>query len=218
MARRLTVIEARFPARTAFNSLLSSWRRDGLVVLLTSVWIGYDLLRTEVLDSVDITEADDDLERSITMLLEPRIRRNLESCPWEIQHGSYEQATRKPSPAQPPQYDLAFVLRANPRYMWPLEAKVVRTPTAVAPYVKELKANFLSGRYAPFSPSGAMLGYLVTGDESDAFSSIANAVPCELKPHPELATRPHRTSIHLRKKTRVRGARLICHHLMMKMT
>ena len=64
--------------------------------MLEVVWKGYDDLFTDVIRSVDITQADDELERAVTQVLEPRIRRCLSGDePWDVQHGSYEYATRR---------------------------------------------------------------------------------------------------------------------------
>jgi hypothetical protein len=38
------------------------------------VWKGYDLLVKEVFSQIDCTQAEDDIERDLTQLLEPEIR------------------------------------------------------------------------------------------------------------------------------------------------
>jgi hypothetical protein len=55
--------------------------------------------------------------------------------------------------AQPPSYDIAFILRVNERIILPLEAKVLPTERAIAKYIKEITGNYLTCRYAPFSRS-----------------------------------------------------------------
>ena len=123
--------------------------------------------------------------------------------PFYVQHTPYERETKKPSPAQPPEYDLAFVFRADERIMWPMEAKVLETPNAVANYVRDFRHEFLTCRYAPFSDSGAMLGYLLTGSPDDVFPKLARMLPCTMHPGnrtsvptqsrlASLADRPHR--------------------------
>jgi hypothetical protein len=186
--------------------------------MLESVWSGYDLLRSDVLDHVDARKSDEDLERIVTQLLEPRIRTTMTGDePYDIQHGPYEEETRQPPPAQPPQYDLAFVMRANPRLMWPLEAKLVRGTGDVSRYAREIIDNFLTCRYAPFSGEGAMLGYLLVTDTEAYFTSIERAIPCDLFGVPEFSTRPHRRSTHLRKVPTGKKYRskFTCHHLLM---
>ena len=89
-----------------------------------------------------------------------------------IQHGPYENATRLPAPAQPPQYDLAFVLYQDRKIMWPLEAKLLRSDATVAAYVHDIQNEFLTGRYAPYANRSAMLGYLLRGSPAKVFAKI----------------------------------------------
>jgi hypothetical protein len=77
------------------------------------------------------------------------------------------------SRGQPPEYDLAYVLRADERIMWPLEAKVLETDGDVGEYIKDLKNEFLTCRYAPFSSEGAMLAYLLSGKPEIVFGNLA---------------------------------------------
>jgi hypothetical protein len=169
---------ARSTADPAFIALARAWARDPADQLLAFVWSGYDSLR-----HASPTVDPRDLERSITQLLAPRIQRAMTGDePFYMQHGPYERETMKPPPAQPPQYDLAFVLRADERIMWPLEAKVLETPRQVAHYVRDVRDEFLTCRYAPFSASGAMLAYLLNGEAADALAAIAASLGCILEP------------------------------------
>jgi len=132
-----------------FVSLAGRWCSNQSANLLAFVWQGYDLLLAELPAGTD----PKDLERSITQSLELRIRRAMSGDePFDIQHGPYERETMMPPPSQPPQYDLAFVLRANERIMWPLEAKVLEADRkgAVRQYIKDVKNEFLTCRYARF--------------------------------------------------------------------
>jgi len=89
--RRRTIAEARFPDSPEFQELANAWGSDAALLLLNLVWRGYDLLRQDVLDHVDASEANEDLERSVTQLLEPRVRRSMTGDePFDVQHGSYE--------------------------------------------------------------------------------------------------------------------------------
>jgi hypothetical protein len=161
----------------------------------------------------------EDLERSLTQLLEIRIRRAMSGDePFYIQHAPLEHETKKRPPAQPPQYDLAFVLCADERVMWPLEAKKLKTDGAVADYVADIRNQFLRCRYAPFSSEGAMLGYLLCGSPAVVFSNISAKVPCLLYDHPAFPDRPHKFSCHARQ---VEGAKpypreFRCHHLILE--
>jgi hypothetical protein len=194
-----------------FLKLASRWCRDQSAILLGFVWGAYDRINR---DSPALDERD--LERSITQLSEVRIRYEMSGDePFYIQHGPYERETMRPPPAQPPQYDLAFVLRADERIMWPLEAKVLQTGKAISPYVADIRQQFLTCRYAPFSSQGAMIGYLLTGSPSEAFDNIAAQVPCALKQHPGFPSRPHRISRHSRTVPAGKSypAGFCCHHL-----
>src|SRR5690348_17972561 len=91
----------------AFIALARAWMRDPAQWMLSFVWAAYDDMRSHppVIDTRD-------LERSITQLLERRIDAAMTGDePFCIQHGTFEQETMAPAPAQPPAYDLAFVLR-----------------------------------------------------------------------------------------------------------
>ena len=162
--------------------------------LLGFIWLAYEDMRASP-PHVDGW----DLERSITQLLEPRVRDVMTGDePFYVQHGPFERETMKAPPAQPPEYDLAFVFRADERVMWPMEAKVLETPRSVAAYVRDIKCEFLTCRYAPFSNSGAMLAYLLAGKPNDAFVAIAAKLGRTLRPVPEHPERPNRVSQHAR--------------------
>ena len=160
-----------------------------------------------------------DLERSITQSLEPRIRKVMTGDePFFIQHGPYERETMQPPPAQPPQYDLAFIFRADGTVMWPIEAKVLETSGRVADYVSDVKHEFLTCRYAPFSDSGAMLGYLLCGNPDDAFHAIELSLGCTLQIVPAHSGRQSRRSSHKRSVPNHKPYPLAfdCYHLILQ--
>ena len=197
-----------------FILLAGAWCRDQSTILLGFLWRAYDQMRSDN-PSID----GRDLERSITQVLEPRIHRAMSGDePFFIQHGPYERETMKKPPAQPPQYDLAFILNADERIMWPMEAKVLETVVAVAEYARDLQEQYLKCRYAPFSSEGAMLGYLLSGAPTDAFRNIAEQVPCELADHPGFPSRPQKVSNHVRSVPTGKPYPLAfrCHHLMLE--
>jgi hypothetical protein len=178
----------------AFAALVADWTRDQADLLLGFVWTAYDSMRA----NMPVVDARD-LERSISQLLEPRIRNAMTGDePFYIQHGPFERETMAAPPAQPPAYDLAFVLRAEERIMWPAEAKVLETPGRLADYRRDVQEEFLKCRYAPFSAAGAMLGYLLTGTAADALTGIEKVLEVTLEEVPAHLTRPHRVSKHLR--------------------
>ena len=165
MARGRTLYDLVWPSASEEFAQLSEAFREGLVVrMLAATWAGYDQLKEQLLNRIDVSQADEELERAVTQLLEPKIRDQLTGEePFQLLHGAYEFETRQSAPAQPPEYDLAFVLSSNGRIMWPLEAKVLRTDGTVSRYVRAVNDELLTGRYAPFVKSAAMLGYLFSG-------------------------------------------------------
>jgi hypothetical protein len=102
--------------------------------------------------------------------------------------------------------------------MWPLEAKVLETPSGVSDYVGDVRQQFLTCRYAPFCGEGAMMGYLLSGATDDAFKNIEQKVPCTLTTHPKFGTRAHRISRHDRTVPLGKSypADFLCHHLMLE--
>lgn len=219
-ARRLTLSELRYRKRPSLSTT-RQWSSDFAITMLESIWNGFDLFKSDVL-TVDPKDAEDDLERSITELLEPRIKRFIsQHAPYYLQHASGERESRSGSPAQPPLYDLAFVFWEDETFKWPLEAKVLKndTTSAMGDYVDSLTDKFLKFKYAPFSSEAAMLGYLLSGKPDIAFDSIASRGGWTLTQHPQFSSREHRTSDHNRSvpasKIAMYPAELRCHHLMM---
>jgi hypothetical protein len=213
-ARAISLPETAIGPDPAFLGLVANWSRDQAGVMLGFVWKAYEVMRSEM-PAVDRR----DLERSITQLLEPRIRDVMTGDePFYVQHGPYEHETMAPAPAQPPAYDIAFVVRADERVMWPIEAKVLETPLRVADYARDVRSEFLTCRYSPFSSAGAMIGYLLTGGATDALQAIASELECELSPVPLFERRPHRVSSHDRAVPvgKPYPAKFHCHHLILE--
>ena len=201
-----------------YRALAQSWSDDALEIMMTASWKGYEDLVKDWLKEIDTAEADEELERTITQLLEPCIRRHLSGDePYFVQHACYEFATRKSAPAQPPQYDLAFVLMENRKVMWPMEAKVLRTDTGIGRYVRDVNQEFLTGRYAPFVNGGAMLGYLFAGLSVEALTNIERALECSLQNFRNFDPSVHRVSLHNRDLANIEFASgpFLCHHLIM---
>lgn len=197
-----------------FVALACDWMSDPARRLLGFVWTAYDRMCTHppVIDTRD-------LERSITQLLEPRINEAMTGDePFYIQHGSFERETMVSQPAQPPAYDLAFVMRSDERVMWPLEAKVLTTPRTLADYDHDIRQQYMTCRYAPFSGSGAMLGFLLSGNPIETLARIATKLGCTLEVVKEFPLRPHRVSSHHRSVPagKTYPADFECHHLILE--
>lgn len=202
------------PVDPAFVAQACAWLRTPSHSVLRFVWSGYDQM---VLDQPVVDGRD--LERSITQLLEPRVRAAMTGFePFYVQHGAFEHETMAAQPAQPPQYDLAFVWRTDERVMWPLEAKVMPTPNTVAPYAADVLGEFLTCRYAPFTASGAMLGYLLTGTTSVALQRISTKMGIQLLGTSAGAMRAERVSHHQRSVPRGKTypIEFDCYHLVLQ--
>ena len=218
--RRLTIPEARWPDTQDFVELAVRWQSDAINVLWGYVWQGWDSYCTKVLSEVvDISEANDQLERMITQDLELDIRHVMGYAPFMIQHERFEEQERSPSPARPKQPDLTFVWFEYRSNKYPLEAKVLRSENDVKAYVEEITENFLKFRYAPFTSEGGMLGYLLKGHTEKAFGNIAKAVPCILAHHQRFGERDHKVSDHNRTvpENKTYPQKFRCHHLLLQL-
>jgi hypothetical protein len=219
--RNPTIAEKRWSGvPTEFMMLARARNLDPSERLLGYVWSGLDKLTSEVLNGIDVTSNEEELERNITQLLEIRIRDVMPaSSPFYIQHAVRENETRLPPPAQAPEYDLAFCLHGNPRVMWPIEAKVLDTAGQVSEYIKAIHGNFLTCRYAPFSSEAAMLAYLVSGDINQLFVNLEAKIPCTLNPYAGFSNRPHKVSSHTRHVPNGKPypAQISLHHLVLRL-
>lgn len=181
------------PVDAEFIALATRWAGNVENDLLEWVWAGFERLRGS-----SPTFDGRDLERSITQLLTAAIDDVVPGeAPYYVQHSPFERETMLPAPAQPPAYDLAFVLRADPRVMWPAEAKILNSPRALADYLADIRDQFLTCRYAPFVASGTMLGYLLDGSEQETLTNIAARLGIEFEDvAPDSVARSHRSSVH----------------------
>lgn len=216
--KRPTPGEVRWPSTPEFVALANSWKAAASDVLLELVWRGYDQLQQEVLLQIDWSLACEDIERQITQFLEPLIAEQMTGKePFYVQHGPYEEELRKLAPAQPPQYDIAFVMRSNLRIMWPLEAKILRTDGSIAEYVKAIATQYLTCRYAPFSREAAMLAYLISGKPSLVLKKVEASLGCPLISSSSFPDRDHAISSHVRTVPVSKNypANFQCHHLVM---
>jgi len=219
---RRTLHEAIEPSFPAFRKLAGIWGSDASANFLSYLWQACDALRTTILDQIGgVDKSILSIERSITQLLVPEIRKVMPSAsPYDVEHGLYEFESLAGPSAQPPAYDIGFVPRANAhkRRIWPIEAKVLETDCTLSEYVKEVRGNFLTCRYAPFSPEGAMLAYLLAGKPSVVFKNIEKLLDCCLYDYPVFRDRDHKTSDHQRTvpkgKDYPRDFR--CHHLVLE--
>jgi hypothetical protein len=64
-----TPYDLRWPNAPEYTELARIWSEDAVTKMLTVVWRGYDSLVAEFLAHIDMTEVDEEIERSITQLL-----------------------------------------------------------------------------------------------------------------------------------------------------
>ena len=218
MGNGLTPAQASYPVPQDFVALACRWRPDAIDSLFDYVWRGFYKL---IQEGFRLDMASENLERGISQQLCLCIDEVMAGTSFfTLIHQPYEDELHSPPPASPKAPDLAFFLRGDPkarRASLPLEAKILGDDADTNDYVKDLKANFLGYRYAPFSSQGGMLGYLLSGKAVAALSSIEASLGCELEPHPAFANRGHALSRHLRPPPPCSAypRYFRCHHLIM---
>jgi len=221
--RRRTIPEARWSQTEDFVELAISWKSDATKSIWEFVWQGWDCYCLKILSQINLSEADEQIERMITQDLEIDIGDVMSGDePFVIQHERFEGELRNITPARPKQCDLSFVWRANRRITYPIEAKVLKSDSdnGVKAYVEEISENFLKYRYAPFSSEGGMLGYLLQGSPKVAFKNIETAVSCDLSDHPDFVGRDHKISAHQRvvPEDKTYPDKFRCHHLLLQLS
>lgn len=216
MTRRATPSEMMWPDNLEANHFAIEWATGISTLVLDWMWRAFDALRANHLPRVDFSMQPEQLERDLTRnhFVEIQLLWRMESQGYASIIPVYEwpeMETRSPSPAKPPAYDFAFVSSENRRWAWPLEAKVVTSPQALAEYMKDVTEKFVGGVASPLIGEGAMIGYLVSCRPDSVFEGIASKLGQPLAAVVGLFDRPHRFSSHPR--TRAPDIRL--HHLLM---
>ena len=223
MTRRAAFREEAWPDDPAFADLALEWSHSAATQMLEWVWRGFDQLRDEQLARVDLTEPLEQLERDLTQLHSEEIQHVWAQDTGGISaispgHEIPEFDSRYSAKAQPPAYDLGFVLRDNRRCIWPVEAKVVRNAGNLHAYIGDVRDKFIGGIAAPFVGEAAMIAYLLAGSAREVFTGLERHLSQPLNHPAAFGERDHRTSFH----TRGRSAfgrdlpDLLLHHLIMK--
>jgi hypothetical protein len=214
MNRLPTPIQANYPVPEDFVVMARRWQPDAIENMLGYVWQGFDTLLEE--ENFDLSKAEESLERDISFIVCQKIRDAMDGKPpYYLEHLPPENEMRASAQAAPPTPDLGFIWIHNPRAIFPLEAKILPTDRKIGKYVKEIKENFLTGRYASFSSEAAMLGYLLNGKVESAFENISTRLNCTLKRYPPYKERNHWFSLHKRKENGTGSSRneFMCHHM-----
>lgn len=223
---RPTIFDSLYGKSPSADDLIRLWNTELTNQLLDLAWKGYDRLHDSFFSHISWDVNYRDLERSITEAYVNAIETVLEEVtdgyfPCKVMHSPFERASQFSPKAQPPAYDLAFVWNSDPRIMWPIEAKVLKsdknTEDNLGDYVKTLNERYLTCKYAPFSNGGAMISYLKSGDAQVLFTSILTSSGFLLLDYPDFSSRHHKYSDHVRtppnNKDYPRHFR--CHHLVL---
>jgi hypothetical protein len=177
MTRRAAFREQVWPEDQAFKELALAWTESMSVQILDWVWRAFDALLRGPMAHVDLTKPLEQLERDLTHLHFTEIQRL-----WAREtdgfstlspgHEIPEFESRHSAQAKPPAYDLGFVLDANRRIVWPIEAKVVRKASVLSAYLGDVRDKFVAGIAAPFVNQAGMIGYLLTGEAREVFTNL----------------------------------------------
>lgn len=217
MSRYRTLSELAWPVDPQDADLPVRWAEEVAVQVLGWVWRGYDGLNGE-LGGVDFTQPLEQLERNLTELHYYQIQQRWaqETQGFSSIHPGHEipeLLSRSSASAKPPAYDLGFVHAEQRLWKWPVEAKLLPGPAALAEYLKDVHGKFGSGVASPIVGEGGMIGYLLKGHEEVVLAGLAKELVQELSILPEFAARPHRASRHLRAD----APALRLHHMIMRM-
>lgn len=178
-----------------FQSLSDIFARNLLKKMSGLVWGSYYRCKPKLINVFNAHHDLMQIERSITQILSDDIFINFPTeAPFSFQQNRDEFASLKIPKAQPPQYDMAFYLISDARVSWPLEAKVLDSPTKLTEYIKDINDSFLTGKYAPYSDCAAMIGYLRQPDASTCKKAIETDLKVTLNYYDKL----HWTSDHKR--------------------
>jgi hypothetical protein len=199
--RRSTFTEISWPVDAATLELAAEWSRESSQKFIDWLWRSFEVLLQEAPVLRDPASDFEAFERSLThhhfILLSQLIARETHGfASFTVQHEMPELEGRKPAPAMPPAYDLAFVWNANPRVAWPVEAKVVPTPRALAPYLSDTRKLTESG--APFCNDAAQLAYVLFVEVEVFLDNLNRNGQVAFLAGQGHCSRPLRTSYHER--------------------
>lgn len=182
---------------------LAEWPTETVPEILTLLWTAYDRLVARKLSRINLETATLQLERSVCEHLADEIQTLLRErggfATFNVSQERFEYETLDPQAStRPPQYDIAFIWNEDSTLLWPCEAKVLKRDGDVAAYLADVHGAFLTCMYAPFSCSGAMLGFLVSGQPDHALANIESRLDACFVTVTEHTLRPHRASRHRR--------------------
>jgi hypothetical protein len=213
---RRTLSTLAFPKDAVNQELAVEWAKGAAIQILRWMWLSFDRLRANHLVHVDLRQPIDQLERSLTLYhfidLQQTIGEDTGGFSSLVPVHECEEFESLSSPrARPPTYDFGFVHVDHRPWVWPIEAKVLKTPTALHEYMSDLHDKFVAGIAAPLTGEGGMIAYLLSGDADSVFSNLQERLSTPLEPRREYTDRPYRVSCHLRNT----APPLRLHHMVM---
>lgn len=227
MSRRIaTLHEQIWPEAPEWSAIAEAWSEEIVCQMLSLVWDGFDSMKTKYLSKVDFTQSIFQLERSLTDLhaIEIQLLHRQRGGGFESfipMHEAPEISSISHPSAMPPSYDIGFVHVSDYRLRFPVEAKVLDSPSDVKRYLDDLRGKYLTGKGAPYALEAALLGYLKSGLPADAFVAAESALSLKMQFVTAFSKRDHRTSRHAR-TVKGRGhttpSSFLCHHLIVALS
>lgn len=216
MTRRPTFSELAWPNEPDDNTLALQWAQASALRILDWTWRAFDALASAHFDNVDLTQPLEQVERDLVRhhFIEIQIlfSRDTDGFSSLIPHHEWpEMETRTSASAKPPAYDLAFISLTKQRWAWPIEAKVISTPSRLAEYLKDVNEKYITGVASPQIGEGAMIAYLLSGDGEEFIENLTAKLTQKLGHVSEFTERIHRTSEH----SRSNAPDLLLHHMVM---
>ena len=218
MNQRPTFGEIAWPLDSESLEQAREWAHEMTEQVLDWTWQAFEQLHEKQLSRVDFQQPLEQIERDLTSkhficILEIWRRETDGYCAVIPVHEYPELATRPVGAGKPPAYDLAFVWQENQRVVWPLEAKVVKSPTALREYLHDID-KYCTGRAAPFVEHGGLIAYLLDGSPNDFFTKLGSKIGVPLTKSSAYGRRPYRMSYHERQL----APRICLHHLVLSTT
>jgi hypothetical protein len=213
---RPTASELRWPMDDESRRQAEVWAAGISNQVLDWTWRAFDALRANVLSQVNLNQPLEQLERDLTSKHFIEIQRifgaETDGFSSIVPHHEYPENESAPGGSgKPPASDIGFVWYENQRVSWPIEAKVLKTPATLAPYLGDVE-KFANGIAAPFVGEGAQIAYLLNGTTADFLSSLKTKLSTPLQAVPEFSARAHWACVLLR--TAAPNLRL--HHMAMR--
>lgn len=215
MSQRPTFSEVHWPLDAESLEQAREWAHEMTEQVLDWTWRAFDQLYERQLAQFDFQQPLEQIERDLTSkhficILDVWRRETEGYCALIPVHEFPELASRPMGSGKPPAYDLAFVWQENQRVVWPIEAKVIKTSSALREYLQDVD-KFCSGKAAPFVEHGGLIAYLLAGSPSDFFMRLETKIGVPLTSPSSRGRRPYRISFHDRQVT----PRICLHHLVL---